>query len=210
MIVISSLRPLGEDSEWDRNQMMAFRTWQMFATKIFLFGKPEPTLDSRKTNFIPSEQFPRIKDMMSLAAEQVGKVTAICNGDILISPMIKRVENLIRLGRYKCAYSRRWHFDPTINPEEAMARATLTNADGLDDRGQDVFITSHGVWKALAANFNPDYRIGHSGWDGATNYAIRRHCSQERCLNFTELKLIHHPHHGGRKMPHADTIPSPT
>ena len=69
MIVISSFRPFGESQEWDANQMRAFRSWLMFAERIYLFGEIHPILKSNKVFFVASGDYPRIRDMAELAAK---------------------------------------------------------------------------------------------------------------------------------------------
>lgn len=205
MILVSSFRPFKEDPEWDRNQLTAFRTWMMFAKRIILFGQHEPDLSNNKVSFVPSEQFPRIKDMIGVAAKQRNQFVAICNGDILLNPSIIRIEGRMKNGHYKCASSRRWHFDPAKPMAEAMESASLIDADGRDDRGRDVFIARADAWDKLLSEAPDHLRVGHQHWDAWLTDAFRRHWDA-KFLDFTALRIVHHPHHQGRRMPYATEI----
>ena len=198
------MRPFGEDLEWDRNQLLAFRTWMSFAKKVILFGKTEPQLENPHVEFWPTEQFPRIKDMARVAGEQARQVVAICNGDILLDPRIMKIEARMRCGTCCCASSRRWHFDPEGLPD-SLSTAKLTNLDGVDDRGRDVFIAQCRVWKTIADEIPETLRIGHQQWDGEITARFRQHWN-DKFLDFTSLRMVHHPIHGGRRMPYAETI----
>lgn len=206
MIIISSFRPFGEDPEWDRNQMMAFRTWQMVAKRVFLFGQQEPTLAGSKVSFVNSEQFPRIKDMAALAGSlRHDYCIAICNGDILMDPKIRAIEQRMRYGTCRCASSRRWHYDPSKPINEAIEAASLFTEDGVDDRGRDVFIARWDVWERIAKEMPSSYRIGHNEWDAFLTDKFREHWN-ERFLDFTAMRYIHHPHHGGRRRPYHEAV----
>ena len=201
MILISSFRPLGEDPEWDANQMRAYRSWQMFAERIYLFGEPEAQLKSNKVHFVPSEQYPRIRDMAELAARFRGKITLICNGDIVIDPDIRRIERKLGFAHACCASSRRWHFKPEPLMSEAVKNASLIDGEGRDDRGRDVFMARDFVWGKVAATMPDKYRIGHSLWDAYITNAFREHWN-DRFLDFSAMRLIFHPIHEGRRRPH--------
>jgi len=204
MIVISSMRPFGEDPEWDRNQLLAFRTWMMFASRVILFGQKEPTLNNAKVHFIESEQFPKIKDMAQVAGEQKHRVVTICNGDILLDPHIIKIEQQMKDGRCRCASSRRWHFDADKLPQ-SLEESSLADANGRDDRGRDVFIAQARVWQVIAEEIPETLRIGHQQWDGEITDRFRQHWNH-KFVDFTALRMVHHPHHGGRRMPYAETI----
>lgn len=204
MIVISSMRPFGEDPEWDRNQLLAFRTWMSFAKRVFLFGNQEPQLNNPKVKFVASEQFPCIKTMAKLAGEQKRQVVVICNGDILLDPRIVKIEQRMRNGTCSCASSRRWHFDAEKLPQ-SLESASLTNSDGFDDRGRDVFVAQDRVWERISRDIPDNLRIGHQHWDGEITDRFREHWN-DKFIDFTSLRMVHHPHHGGRRMPFAETI----
>lgn len=179
----------------------------MFAKRIILFGQHEPDLSNPKVAFVPSEQFPRIKSLIAMAAKQRHQFVAICNGDILLDPAIIRIEGRMKNGHYKCASSRRWHFDPTKPMAEALETASLTNQDGFLDRGRDVFIAKADAWEKLSHEVPEHLRMGHQHWDAWATDAFRRHWDA-KFLDFTVLRIVHHPNHQGRRMPYADQITS--
>lgn len=186
--------------------MMAFRTWMLFAKKVYLFGEHEPVLSGSKVHFVPSEQFPRIKDMVILAASQKQEYSAICNGDILLDPQIMRIEQRMRFGNYRCASSRRWHFkSDAVSIEQARESSSLIDQDGRDDRGRDVFIARWDVWGRIAKDIPDQYRISHNAWDAYLTDKFREHWN-DRFLDFTAFRYVLHPHHGGRKRPYHETM----
>lgn len=203
--IISSFRPFGESPEWDRNQSFAFRSWMMFAKRIILFGQMEPILDNSKVSWVPSEQYPRIKDMATLAGRQKNQVVMICNGDIMVEPKIMRVEQRMKFSNFRCASSRRWHFDPEKPMREALETSSLMDADGKDDRGRDVFIARWDVWAQVAKETPEKYRVGNPQWDAFLTDKFREHWN-DKFIDFTAMRLCHHPHHGGRRHPYAEAI----
>jgi hypothetical protein len=173
----------------------------MFAKRIILFGQHEPDLSNGKVSFVPSEQFPRIKDMAEIAGRQKQQIVCICNGDILLNPAVMKIEQRIRNSGFRCASSRRWHFDPLKPMSESLENASMINEDGIDDRGRDVFIARWDVW-AQVANETPErFRLGHGRWDAFMTDKFREHWN-DRFVDFSAFRWVHHPHHGGRRRPH--------
>jgi hypothetical protein len=201
MVILSSFRPFGEDPHWDRHQMLAFRSWMMCAQRVFLFGDIVPELRSNKVSFVPCEQFPRIRDMAHLAGQQRGKIVMICNGDIMVDPRILKVEMKLKLSHSLCASSRRWHFDSELTMNKAMEGASLTDAQGRDDRGRDLFMARAEVWARIAREMPEKYRIGNATWDAYLTDAFRAHWN-EKFFDFSALRLVFHPHHEGRRRPY--------
>lgn len=196
MIAISSHRPLDQEPEIKRNQLLAKRTWEAAFSRIIYFGTIEPELSSGKTAFVPSEEFPRIKDMMEMAGKQRGFV-AIVNADIVVTPEIKKLERLMMLRGKLCASSRRYHFDPNTCDWKA---AQL----GLD-RGRDIFIARNDVWRDAARHVPNELRIGNSRWDAwATDWFRIRY--NDSFLDFTNMRAIFHPNHESRRRPYDEEI----
>lgn len=196
MIAVSSHRPLDQEPEIKRNQLLAKRTWESAFTRIVYLGTLEHELSSSKTWFIPSEEFPRIKELMSIAAQQRGFV-AIINADIVVTPDIKKLERMMMLRGKLCASSRRYHFDPDTCD---WAKAELGN-----DRGRDIFIARNDIWRDAARIVPEQFRIGHQGFDGwITDFFRRKYDSS--FIDFTKMKIIFHPNHESRRMPHAQEV----
>jgi len=103
-----------------------------------------------------------------------------------------------------CASSRRWHFDPEKLPG-SLETASLVNEHRFDDRGRDVFVAQARVWEKIAKEIPEVLRIGHQHWDGEITTRFRQHWN-DKFLDFTSLRMVHHPIHGGRRMPYAETI----
>jgi len=201
MVILSSFRPFGQDPLWDKHQMLAFRSWMMCASRVYLFGDIEPSLRSNKVSFIPCEQFPHIRDMAHFAGQQRGRIVMICNGDIVVDPRIMKVEMKLKLSHSLCASSRRWHFDAELPLGKAMETASLSDAQGRDDRGRDLFMARAEVWARIAREMPVKYRIGHGQWDAAVTDLFRLHWT-DKFFDFTALRLVFHPHHDGRRRPY--------
>src|SRR6266498_2469409 len=192
MQAVSSHRPNCQDRDICRNQSLAARTWRMTFTRIIYLGPSEPDLRSPKTKFVFSEDFPRIKALMQIAALQPG-FTAILNADIVVNDL-RKLENQMMLRGKVCASSRRWHFDPNTCDWKAAYLGS--------DRGRDIFIARQDVWRKAAREVPEEFRIGHQGHDGwLTDYFRRQH--NDSFIDFTGQRLIFHPEHGSRKMPYA-------
>lgn len=181
--------------------MRAFRSWLMFAEKIYIFGPPDQRLQSDKVNFVSSEEYPRIKDMIALAAKHRHKTSLICNGDIVIDPDIRRIDRKLGFSHAVCASSRRWHFKPQPMMIDAIRNASLIDGNGIDDRGRDLFMARPHVWVRVANEMPEGYRIGHGRWDAWITDCFRAHWN-DRFLDFTAMRLIFHPIHQGRRRPH--------
>lgn len=196
MIAISSHRPLDQEPEIKRNQLLAKRTWESVFSRIIYFGVFEQELASSKTVFFPHEEFPRIKDLMEQAGKQRGLV-AILNADIVVTPDLKKLERMMMLRGKLCASSRRYHFDPDTCDWKA---AQLGN-----DRGRDIFIARNDIWRDAAHNVPEQFRIGHQGFDGWITDFFRGKYNTS-FIDFTDMRIIFHPNHGNRKMPHSKEV----
>jgi hypothetical protein len=196
MIAITSHRPLDQEPEIKRNQLLAKRTWESVFSRIIYFGVHEHELVSGKTAFIPCEEFPRIRDIVDLAGKQRGFV-AILNADIVVNPDIKKLERMMMLRGKLCASSRRYHFDPDTCDWKA---AQLGN-----DRGRDIFIARNDIWRD-AVNYIPhELRIGNGRWDAwVTDWFRTRY--NDSFIDFTDMRVIFHPNHESRRRPYEEEI----
>ena len=198
MNAVSSFRPLAQDEEWKRNQLLAKRSWEVWARAIVLFGAEDRELVSRKTVFIPSEQYPALKNMAAMASSLPG-FTAILNADIVVSQDIRFLERMMQARGKVCASSRRYHFDPnTCKWDEA----TLG-----DDRGRDIFIARQDIWRRLTRVLPEDLRIGNARWDAAFVNWFRDEFG-DNFIDFTDRKIVFHPVHEGRNRPYDEMIAS--
>lgn len=196
MIAISSHRPHARSVEFRRNQMLAKRTWENLFTKIIYAGIPEAELQSQKTVFIQTEDFPTIQTLAKIAASQQESVIAILNADICIGQRFNTVKQMMQARL--CASSRRFHFDPH-NPNWDRAQTDER------DRGRDIFIAQKRIWKRIAQEVPSYLRIGHQQWDAWVTDYFNEHC-KPGFLDFTNMKCIFHPNHEDRQMPFAQKI----
>ena len=196
MIALSSHRPHSKSREFAFNQRLAWLSWQGCFNKIIYAGPPEAELQSRKTVFIQTEDFPTIQTLAKIASEQSEESVAVLNADICVGHRFGQVK--LRMQSMLCASSRRWHFDPT-NPQN-FENAVLIDSD----RGRDIFIAKKRVWKRIADLVPGHLRIGHQQWDAwMTDYF---NSLKPSFFDFTGIKCIFHPNHGDRQMPYADQI----
>lgn len=193
---ISSYRPMAEDLEWKRHQLLANRSWNMVFSKIVYFGAMENELSSPRTKFVESEQWPTVKALATEASTHRG-FTAILNADIVVMHGLRKVIAGMGGRGQTCASSRRYHFDSNSCDYEA---ATLG-----DDRGRDIFIARQDVWKRVAREIPVVLRIGSARWDAWMTDFFRSHYNAG-FVDFTAQRLIFHPIHEGRRRPYDHEI----
>lgn len=196
IIAASSHRPHSESEEYRENQLLAFRTWQGVFDKIIYFGPEEPELASSKTMFVPIADFPSIKEMAAMLARNKG-FHVLLNADICVAPRIKDLPAYMKFNGKSSASSRRWHFRKEDN--------TFDKADMGDDRGRDFFMCRSDIWHAVAETINPGFRIGHQKWDAwMVNFLRAKY--NDGFADISGDRLIFHPVHEGRKMPHSEQV----
>lgn len=197
MIAVSSHRPHSRSAEFARNQALAKRTWESVFKKIIYAGPQEPELDSEKTEFVFTEDFPTIQTLTKIAAAQPD-ITAILNADICVISRIQRIELKMKQTTVVCASSRRFHFDPYPWPN--------FNTAMIDDKdkGRDIFMAKQSLWKRIAELVPPHLRIGHQQWDAWMSDFFRE--QDLRFYDFSKDKCVFHPRHGDRQMPYAQQI----
>lgn len=192
MIAISSLRPFDQCTAtiWAL-QLAALGSWRSAFGGVVYLNQPEEHLDGDKIRFVPAEAFPRIRDLLTVAAREPGW-SCLINADIQVRPAIfKRIEkDLVAKGAVS-AISRRWQFDP-----ENQFRSL-----SLIDLGLDIFCATQPVWQECLRWVPDQFRIGHGFWDtwmlGFLNVT-----SRDQWYDFTKSRCILHPLHGDRHRPH--------
>jgi hypothetical protein len=197
MILISSHRPHSQGGCFPQNQIAAHQSWEGVARRIIYFGSFEQSLSGPTTQFIPSTDFPRIKDMATMAGRQP-QITALVNADIILIPLIHKIEFNIQRGFARACISRRHHFEPGAQ--------TLDQArDDPLDRGRDIFVTRPDIWRKVAEEIPPVFRIGHQKWDAWLSDYFKT-TQGKYFTDFTRLRCVFHPIHGDRKMPYAPEL----
>lgn len=190
MTLISSHRPHQGEEEYRTNQIRALRTWEVFAERIVYFGDFEMDLTGPKTTFVPSEQWPRIVDMARYAYD-AGPVAAIVNSDIVLKPEVARVFDIVRQTPVGAVTSRRFDLESgKLDP---------------NDKGRDIFICKRRVWGMFAAEVPRCCRMGHQKWD-AFAVAFFRKKLGKRFGEFSQMRVVFHPRHEGRKMPYSEEM----
>jgi hypothetical protein len=196
MIFVSSARPMGDDPEYDRNQLAAKASWELVASAIVYFNDVQPQLASAKTRFLPSQPYPFIRDMVDFCADQEAQWCALINSDIIVTPAIKRVmEKLKAKNAYACA-SWRWNFDPADGIEKCAH----------EDNGLDFFMAIAGAWELIYQQEAPKFlKFGAPSWDSWMLGAFFKLLASG-FYDITAARVIRHPRHGGRK--HGTGVPS--
>lgn len=188
MIFLSSFRPFDRDptGEYGPNQLAAFESWKITATKIVYFNSFEARLDSPKTIFVPSTTFPRILDMVEFAAAQ-SEWSALINADIVIGKNFHLVEAKLNARKAKCASSWRYNFDPSTGIASGVQ----------DDQGLDFFAAAPEVWQRAFEMVDERLHFGAGFWD---SWTLSLFCTfyQSHFWNLTPTRVINHPRHGGR------------
>lgn len=205
MIAVTSCRPMGDDPQYDRNQLAAWESWHKVFDAIIYLNDPQPQLRSPITRFYPWEPYPRIRDMIDICADQEDW-SCLINADIVVGPHFKKLEQKLKTKKAVAASSWRWTFNPDVglNPCEHK------------DYGCDFFAAQPGAWemvyRAMCApsprgdEDSPTHlRFGAPSWDQWQLGAFFKLFSTMGFYNLTDARVIFHPEHLGRK--HGGGVP---
>lgn len=188
MILLSSIRQFSKDGtgEYQRNQLAAKATWERVASKIVYFSAREPSLDSTKTIWIPSDEYPQILTLCEFAGQQ-NEWCAILNADIVLAQHFPIVEAKLKARKAMCASSWRYNFDPAVGIDSGVK----------DDEGLDFFAAVPAVWQKDYELVDERLRLGSGFWDSHT---LSVFCTffASNFWNITNSRVIFHPRHGGR------------
>ena len=191
MTAIASCRPMADCApEIAANQLTAQQSWRPVFEDIVLFNEQEPGLASGQTTFIPSENWPKIKELVHFAS-LLPDWSCIINADIVVSLDFLHVEHSLRKIGANCATSSRYEFEP-LNP--VVPKRVM-------DLGLDIFCATPEVWKAMLPLVPDAFRIGHTQWDSFTLGFLNDNFGG-RFFDFTPAEVIYHPKHGNRKTAH--------
>lgn len=191
MIAISSHRPHSENSEYRINQIKALESWYPHFKDIFYLGHEEPELKKKKVLFLPSEPYPRIKDMFKIAGNFMNSYVTLLNADIILSSGFGKILEKIESNNIVAATSRRWNYPVSRGP----------NAARLSDFGLDVFVAKPAAWKKASAAVPDCLRLGHIQWDSWLSGFFNKEL-KSKFVDFTHYKAVFHPEHQGRNAPH--------
>ncbi len=195
MIFVTSARPMGDDPEYDANQLAAKASWELVARAIVYFNDFQPALASPKTRFLPSQPYPCIRDMVDFCADQEGEWCALINSDIIVTPAIKRVLQKLSEKKGFAASSWRWNFTPSEGIEKCAH----------EDNGLDFFLARAGAWELIFQQDAPKFlKFGAPQWDSWMLGAFFKLFTQG-FYDITATRVIRHPRHGGRK--HGTGVP---
>jgi hypothetical protein len=190
VIAVSSFRPFADCAKEIRaNQLAAKASWDKVFDRIIYFGDPEPELASPGTEFIQvsNEGAPSIKSIAEVCGRQEGW-SCIINADIVVGRHLRRVEKQLNEIGAECTVSRRYR----IPPDRNLSRAKLV------DGGLDFFGAQSHVWKRVAGEILPEFRIGKVVWDTwMMNFFSRNY--KQSCYDLTPSKIFFHPDHRNRR-----------
>lgn len=180
---------MGDDPEYDKNQLAAKASWEVVASAIVYFNDVQPQLASPKTRFIPSVPYPFIRDMVDFCADQEGEWCALINSDIIVTPVIKQVMEKLAAKKAYAAASWRWNFTPSVGIEPCAH----------EDNGLDFFMALSGAWDLIFQQEAPRFlKFGAPQWDSWMLGAFFK-LFTSGFYDITATKVIRHPRHGGRK-----------
>lgn len=181
---ISSFRPLGEDLEYDRNQLAAKASWDNIFDEIIYFNRPEPRLETKRTFFIGDDTHPAIREVCHVAGMQTDWA-CIVNADILVCDNLLRVLPVARARKAWALVSYRWQ--PAGNGTYKVT-----------DNGLDFFAALPPIWKQAEKACPERLWLGHQQWDtwmiGFLNSVAPQHF-----FDITRWQAVYHPQHGGRR-----------
>lgn len=188
MNAISSHKPFERSLEVAENQLAAKKTWTMAFGRIIYFGEEEPALAGPDTMFIPCQDFPLIRDMVKVCAEQPDW-SCIINADIQVSQKMPQVDRELDKAGALSAVSMRFQKD-------AHGKLAVT------DFGLDFFAAKQPMWEAVLKEIPDVLRIGHNLWDTWMVSFFVRH-SNGHCYDLTPSRLFFHPQHECRERPYS-------
>lgn len=196
MLFVTSCRPMGNNPEYDRNQLAAKASWERYASACVYFNERQPQLASAKTWFVDAEPYPRIMDLCEFCASQ-SEWCAILNADIVIGPNFPSVEAKLKARKATCASSWRYNFDPAIG----------ISSGAHNDNGIDFFAATPEVWAIAYDLCQEQLRLGSGYWDGWM-LSVFGTFAPLGFYNLTPARVIYHPcdaAHGPRiHGPHFD------
>ncbi len=190
IVAVSSIRPMGESEEVDRNQLRAIRSWTKVFPQIYLFGPYSEQLDFPQVQFIDAGNHPQISLLMFAAVMAQPNPVAILNADIVVAEHLQQVAHHIWIRGFAFT-SQRYEFDPaTENYDSAK----------IKDLGCDFFCAMPPVWNRAWREIPDSYRIGGGQWDSWT-LGFLGTVFRKRFFCVNSLRLIFHPIHVERKRP---------
>jgi hypothetical protein len=191
-IAISSHRPHAQSASFRENQIRALSTWLPVFDEILYYGDKEPELARDWVYFMPSEPFPTIRSMLAgVPRIAPGDSITIINSDIVLHDGMKTILRDAGRNSYCIASSRRRCAD-SLELDE-------------NDRGRDIWILGKTAHEMISRRIPDSLRIGHQKWDGWMYHFAIKHFP-DTFIDFTDRKLVFHPKHGDRKMPHAALV----
>lgn len=188
MTAISSLRKFSECEAIAKNQRRAHASWTRVFTSIVYFGPVESELESEQTKFVPAEDFPKIKTLVTAAAISYPNACLI-NADIVVGEHLPAVIQQVIAKRGRAAVSRRYEFTG-----DDVERARLED----NDWGMDFFWATSDLWLQLTKVLPPHFRIGHDRWD-AYLLGFFNTVAPGAFWDITGRRCIFHPRHVDRK-----------
>lgn len=187
MNAISSHKPFHKSAEVAQNQICAHQSWNIVFSRIIYLGNHEPELASPKTEFLPRDTVPTIREMAELAST-LQDWSALVNADIVVDSRLFYVEHKLKAMRAECAMSRRWEFDP----------ATMNfHAATIKDLGLDFFCASPAIWRRVAVEIPDEFLIGHILFD-TWLLSFFMQIAPRYCYDLSPCRLVFHPKHEHR------------
>lgn len=195
LIAISSFRPLADSPAIATNQIRAVQSWALAFDGILLYGSHEPRLDSPRTAFIESDQYPKLAPLF-YTASQFEQPACILNCDIVVAEHLSAIAGIAWAYGALAWTSRRYEFDPA-NPDYDGAK--------VKDLGADIFCAWPQVWDMAYRAVPSAYRLGAPTYDswllGFLTLTLKR-----KFVDLTKHRPIFHPKHGERIRPDMGPI----
>jgi hypothetical protein len=194
-VIMSSVRPFGEDKDYAALQRKAIKGWAHFTTEVVLFSEPTDVegLDVPITFEVPSSNPPTIKEMIEYAVKNYSEhtVVAICNSDITLTDGVLRIKSCAKensLSSTWAATSLRHEYE-----KDDLASAKV---EGM---GLDFFVATVNVWQHMIKEIPPYMTLGRQQWDTFVNTWFRRRVQANKYFNITDWKCVYHPKHSRKE-----------
>jgi len=192
VIAISSFKPFPKSVAVAKNQTKAKASWDRVFSRIVYCGPAsEPALNGEKTDFVCTEEFPSIREMVEVAASSV-EWACLINADIRVHYRIRFVELELKRLNASCAISLRWQI-----PDNRIV-----------DQGLDWFAATPEIWRRILPHVPRWFRVGHCLWD-TWMLAAFMYFSHGECYDATASEFIYHPKHFDRDSPFQSKMRKP-
>jgi len=191
-VIISSVRPFSQNSEYAVLQTNAINSWFNVAKRVVLFNLPEDTNNLQRQGLVyvgPESNPPSIRQMLSYCKLlNIEEIVALVNADVILAPRLAKLPAAV----YAHSFGRAW-----ACVSRRMVLDTKTGAvTPPDDWGLDFFCSTVRIWNDVAIAIPGVLTFGRVIWDNWTNSFLKGYIDSTKYFDLSNWQCIIHPIHG--------------